>query len=75
MSVEEIADQALQLPIEARARLADILAESLMCDPLSDFEQRWLDEAVRRIAEVESGRVVPIPGEEALRQVRESLRR
>ena len=70
MKVEEIAEEALALPSEARALLADRLVESL--DPAEDgiLHQLWAVEAQRRLQELRSGAVQAIPGEEALASLR-----
>jgi putative addiction module component (TIGR02574 family) len=75
MSVEQIAEEALALPSEARALLADRLVESL--DPSEDahFRQLWAAEALRRRDEVREGRVQTIPGDEALARVRQKFGR
>ena len=75
LTVEQIAEEALALPSEARALLADRLVESL--DPLEDETIRavWMAEARRRLEEVRSGAVKTIPGEDALAQVRRNLSR
>ncbi len=75
LTIEQIAEQVLNLPSDARALLADRLVESL--DPLEDEAIRavWMAEARRRLEEVRSGTVKTIPGEEALAQVRRSLSR
>ena len=75
MTVEELASLAMSLPREARAQLLDLLVESLDADEPGAFDQLWLDEARRRRDDVRSGRVQSIPGEEALRRVRDSLPR
>jgi len=73
--VEQITEQALALPNEARALLADQLVESL--DPAEDGDVRqfWAMEARRRRDEVRSGRVQTIPGDEALARVRRAVAR
>jgi putative addiction module component (TIGR02574 family) len=71
---EEVAEQAMTLPPEARARLADLLVESLDADVPGPHDERWLAEAQRRLDDIRSGHVQTIPGEEALRMVRDSLR-
>jgi len=73
MSVEQIAEEALALPSEARALLADRLVESL--DPAEDglIRQLWMREARRRIDEVRSGSVKTIPADEAFTQVRQAI--
>lgn len=70
LTVEQISEQALALPSEARALLADCLVESLA--PVEDVRIRelWRDEALRRRDEVPGGRVKSIPGDEALARVR-----
>lgn len=70
LTVEQIAEEALSLPSEARALLADRLVESL--DPAEDgyVHQLWASEARRRRDDVRSGRVETVPGDEALEQVR-----
>lgn len=74
-TVEQLAEQALNLPTESRARLADLLVESLDADDLSRIEQLWVAEAKRRRDEVRSGNVETIPGPEALRRVRDTLKK
>jgi len=75
LTIEQIAEEALALPSEARALLADRLAESL--DPLEDvyIRQLWASEARTRRDEVRSGAIETIPGEEALERVRNSVAR
>jgi len=75
MTVEQIVDEALGLPSEARALLADRLVESL--DPAEDgyVRQLWAAEAMRRRDEVRAGRVLAVPGEEGLAQVRRAVAR
>ncbi len=74
-TVEQLAEQAMTLPVESRARLADLLVESLHRDELSRIEQLWVAEAKRRRDDVRSGKVETIPGPEALRKVRDALKR
>ena len=74
-TVEQLVEQAMTLPSESRARLADLLVESLEGDDLGRIEQLWITEAKRRRDEVRVGKVETVPGEESLRQVRDSVRR
>ena len=73
-TVEQLAEQAMTLPGELRAQLADLLVESLDTDDFGRIEQSWLAEAKRRRDEVRSGEAETISGDEALRRVRDSLR-
>ena len=72
-TVEKLVEQAMTLPSESRARLADLLVESLDADEPGEIERLWAAEAKRRRDEVRAGLVETVPGEEALRKVRESL--
>jgi len=72
-TIDELAEQAMSLPAESRAQLADLLAESLDVAGLGRIDSVWLDEAKRRRDDVRAGRVDTIPGDEALRRVRDSL--
>ena len=75
LTIEQIAEEALSLPSEARALLADHLVESL--DPLEDgyIRQLWVAEACTRRDDVRTGLVRTIPGQEALDRVRKSVTR
>ena len=61
--------KALALPADARAALAGSPLESL--DDVIDAaaEEEWRQEIARRIQELDSGKVRPIPWAEARRQV------
>lgn len=74
-TVEKLIEQAMTLPSESRAQLADLLVESLDADDVGRVDRLWTAEAKRRRDEVRNGQVEAIPGDEALRSVRESLRR
>jgi hypothetical protein len=74
-SIENLAEQAMSLSVEARARLADLLVESLDTDELGRIERLWISEAKRRRDEVREGKVETIPGAEGLRRVRDTLKR
>ncbi|QSA96899.1 addiction module protein [Methylococcus sp. EFPC2] len=60
LTVEQIEEEVLSLPSEARALLADRLVESL--DPAEDgiAKSLWIAEARKRRDEVRSGLVTPI---------------
>jgi hypothetical protein len=69
-SIEQLTEEILSLPSESRAFLADKLVESLEFDTDPAIQKIWIDEAKKRRDEVRDGLVQPIPGEEALAQVR-----
>lgn len=75
MTIEQIAAEALTLPSEERALLADRLVESLDAAEANRIDRVWATEAKRRRDEVRNGLVQTIPGDEALARVRRSLGR
>jgi len=70
---EEIFRDAMALPPEARAELTARLVESLAQDVSPEITSAQLTEVRRRIAQVESGEVELVPGDEALARVRNLL--
>jgi len=69
---EEVSDllkKALALPAEARAALAGSLLESLEDIVDASAEEAWSQEIARRIEELDSGKVKPVPWAEARRQI------
>jgi putative addiction module component (TIGR02574 family) len=74
-TLEQVAQEALNLPSEDRARLADQLVESLNAAAFSRYDQLWAVEASRRLAEIRSGAVHTIPGDEVLAEVRRAVGR
>lgn len=73
LSIEQLIQEALSLPSASRALLADKLVESLEFDIDETIQTHWTTKAKKRRDEVRSGTVQPIPGEEALAQVRRLL--
>lgn len=70
VTVDQIYEEALQLPDESKASLAERLVEYLETNIDHDLERLHLDTAKRRRDEVRSGQIQPIEGEEALAHVR-----
>ena len=65
----ELLKDALLLPPEGRAPLADSLLESLDQEIDEGAEQAWLDEIQKRLREIDAGAVAMIPWEEAERRL------
>ena len=63
----------MALPTDVRAELAERLIASLADDASPEITEAQLAEVRRRIAQVESGEVALIPGDEALARVRRLL--
>lgn len=72
-TTEEIFRDAIALPPEIRAELTERLVASLAEDISPEIASAQLAEVRRRIAQVESGEVALIPGDEALARVRKLL--
>jgi putative addiction module component len=70
---EKLYQDALNLPAAKRAELTDLLIESLAQDIPPGIAKAQIEEVRRRIAQVESGEVALIPGDEALARVRKLL--
>lgn len=66
-NTRDLLEQALRLPPEARAAIAGSLLESLDQDVDEDAAERWDEEIAKRVRELRSGQVTPIPWSEARR--------
>ncbi len=69
-TVARILSEAEHLSVAEREELADRLVESLVRDVPPGVQDAHIAEVRWRIAEVESGKVSLVPGQEALEQVR-----
>ena len=69
--LHELEAEVLALAAEDRARLLERLIESF--EPDTDVERVWIAEALRREADVNANRSKMVPGEEALKRVRERI--
>jgi putative addiction module component (TIGR02574 family) len=67
VTIEQLEAEVLNLPQAERARLAQRLIASLDAD--EPLERAWYDEAERRLAAVESGRLPEIPADEVLAEL------
>jgi putative addiction module component (TIGR02574 family) len=71
-TVEDVESAAMQLPRAERARLAERLIASL--DEDTEIEQAWAEEIRRRVEELRSGAVQPIPGEQVFAELKDLFR-
>jgi putative addiction module component (TIGR02574 family) len=67
--LEKITENALKLSAEARARLAEVLMESLGYAEDFPVSDDWMKEIQRRCLEIDNGEVELIAGESALEQL------
>jgi putative addiction module component (TIGR02574 family) len=73
MSREELEAEIKKLTLQDRAELAKWIVQSL--DELSEaeIEALWVEEAERRLDELEQGLATEIPAEEVLRRARAAI--
>ena len=67
----KLLEEALKLSPEARAALAASLLESLDDAVDEDAEAAWAAEVAKRLHELDSGGVTPVPWSEARRMILE----
>ena len=70
---DELSYMALSLSPLERARLADLMIESLDAAPLTDVDQAWIDLAQRRADEIRAGTAQTYSAEEVLSEARRSI--
>lgn len=71
-AIKKVLEDALALPREERATIVEVLSESLATERV-ELSPTWTAEVNRRLAEVESGTVRPIPWDEAEARIKRSL--
>jgi len=66
--MKELIEEVVSLPVEERAIVAESILRSLN-PPESDIDREWAQVAERRLAELRSGAVKPVPGEQVFARV------
>ena len=74
MNLQEIEREALHLPEDERAELAQSLLLSLDSPTEHEISEAWLVEVSRRARELDEGLVQPVPAEEVRRKAKSLLR-
>lgn len=64
----QVLDEAMHLPQQARAYLAEKLLESLDKEPQPKLSDEWKEEIRRRCQEIDNGEARLIPAEEAFEE-------
>ena len=73
--VPELLEKALALSAQERGLLIDRLIETLDDEPADEgVEEAWAKEVERRMADIRSGRVETIPGEQVQGRLKARLR-
>ena len=74
MTVDELLREALRLNPADRASMAHELLNSLESLSEAEVEQLWIEEALRRSAEIDTGAADTIPADEAIAEARARLK-
>ena len=72
--LSELEQQARALSPDDRARLAEVLLESLQGSPLSEVEAAWTREIEERVAAYDRGEVQAYPAEDVFAEARRNTR-
>lgn len=75
MNLTSIQEDIHRLNAEERAKLIDILWDSLDEDRVKEIEAKWAADAEERIDAVDRGELPTVDGPSALKDVRASLRK
>lgn len=75
MTMDQIVKEASQLPREQVAEVVDRLTLVLHTDIDPEIETAWKQEARRCLAELENGKVQPIPGDVVNSRIRKIVGR
>jgi putative addiction module component (TIGR02574 family) len=67
---EQVLADALQLDADARALIAETLLESLDDESDAEVFDAWRTEILRRAAELDSGAVTAVDGDQVIRELR-----
>ncbi len=73
LTITELAEEALALPSESRAYLAEKLLETLDFEEDFTVSEGWLKEIRKRCHELDEGKVQTISAETAFAELRKSL--
>lgn len=73
--ISEIVEEARQLPYEERAELIEQLIADTAQSPDPEIEKAWGDTALRRLKEIEEGKVKMIPGDVVAAKIRKIIGR
>lgn len=72
MRLQDLIEEANSLPVNERARVVESLLKSLNPTEAS-IDEKWLKVAESRLAELDSGKAAPVPGDEVFRKIRSRL--
>ncbi|MDD3581724.1 MAG: addiction module protein [Desulfobacca sp.] len=68
IKTKKLIEEALSLPVEERAIIADSLLRSLNM-PDTTIDAKWVEVARKRLQELRSGKIKPIPGDQVFSEI------
>ena len=68
MKTKDLIAEAISLPVEDRAIIVDSLLKGLNT-PESEIDDKWTIAAKRRLAELRSGKLQAVPGDEVFKKI------
>jgi len=68
MKTKDLINEALSLPVEARAQVADSILRS-MNPPEAEIDKKWVQTAKQRLAELRSGKIASVPGDKVFNKI------
>lgn len=71
---KKVFEEALSLPVEARASLVEELLTSLNPPTHPEMDQLWADEVERRIAQIDKGEIKLVSGKKVFSNIRKKYR-
>jgi len=75
IATDKLLEEALLLPADERASLVEKLLQSLNLPTEAEVNQLWVEEAERRVSQIEAGKVELIPGEQVFARIRAKYQR
>jgi putative addiction module component (TIGR02574 family) len=75
IATDKLLEEALLLPADERASLVEKLLQSLNLPTEAEVNRLWVEEAERRVSQIEAGKVELIPGEQVFAKIRAKYQR
>jgi len=73
--MNKVFEEALSLPSDERVSLVEKLLTSLNLPIQAEIDRLWVEEAERRVSQIETGEVGLIPGDEVFAKIRRKYQR
>ncbi len=73
--MNKVFEEALSLPSDERVSLVEKLLTSLNLPIQEEIDRLWVEEAERRVSQIERGDVELIPGDEVFAKIRRKYQR